>query len=249
MFQKKHYFTFTSSFQAERHQQVVPLRAEISINTALPLISSSMLLHLAALAARTAITVSNVTVSHSGSFCVNGTPVYIPSSVTAVAGVTCILSMIGASLIVLSYVVMPEIRSKMREILIHLSLMDFMVAAANFTGVVANFDDYLYNSTVARTQYHTINNLCLTQASCSVYGTISSVIWTICFSVYIYLCIMYEGQRIAKRVAYTFYLIAYGIPLIMTLWFSLTGKWKCTNKVVHSIENCTMVCMVIKGNC
>lgn len=181
-----------------------------------------MLLHLAALAARTAI--FNVSVSHSGSFCVDGTPIGVPSSILAVVAITCVLSMIGASLIVLSYALIPEIRTKAREILVHLSLMDFMAATANFAGVVANFDDYLSNSTATDTQYHTINNLCLTQASFAMYGTISSVIWTICIGVYIYLRIMYEGLRIAKRVAYTFYLIAYGIPLIVTLWFSLTGK-------------------------
>ena len=160
-------------------------------------------------------------------YCVNGTPLKVMPSVRAVVGVTCILSMIGASLIVLSYVLIKDIRTKAREILVNLSLMDFMAAAANFTGVVVNFDTYLLNPAhpnISDHKYHTMNNFCKSQAFFAMYGTISSVLWTICIAVYIFLRIMLDGRNIAQKAIYSCYAVSYGVPFILSLWFVLTGK-------------------------
>ena len=105
--------------------------------------------------------------------------------------------------------------------------MDFMVAAANFTGVVANFDKYLVDEThivYSERKYNIVQDLCLTQASFAMYGTHSSILWTIAIAVYIYLMIMYDRAPVARKATYAFYVICYGIPLITTLWFALTGK-------------------------
>lgn len=158
------------------------------------------------------------------SFCANGTPLYAPLSLRAVVGVTCGLSMVGAMLIILSYVVIPSVRTKAREILVHISLMDFMAAAANLAGVIANFEFKLKHENPTSSSYHTIKNLCLAQASFGMYGTESSVLWTICLAVYVYLRIMYDHPAIIRRVFYFFYLFCYGLPCVLTLWFALTDK-------------------------
>ncbi len=142
--------------------------------------------------------------------CVNGSVNRVPTSVRVVVGVTCLLSMIGAVLIILSYILIRDIRTKAREILVNLSLMDFMAATANLVGIF-------------KTPYHS-NELCIAQASFAMYGTISSVLWTICVAVYVFVRITLDNSKMVQRTVYGFYVICYGIPLIMTLWFSLTGK-------------------------
>ena len=135
--------------------------------------------------------------------------------------------MAGAILIILSYILIKELRTKAREILVNLSLMDFMVAAANFTGVVANFDQYLVDKTHIKypePTYNVVEHVCVAQASFAMYGTHSSILWTIAIAVYIYLVIMYDKAPVVRRSTYAFYVICYGLPLISTLWFSLTGK-------------------------
>ena len=67
--------------------------------------------------------------------CTNGTLIGVPASIRAVVGVTCILSMAGALLIILSYILIKEIRTTTRKILLHLSIMDFVVAAGNGIGL------------------------------------------------------------------------------------------------------------------
>ncbi len=153
--------------------------------------------------------------SSTNDVCVNNKLAYIPDSVRVVVGVTCVLSMIGALLIILSYILIRDIRTKAREILVNLSLMDFMAAAANFIGVVTNL--YEGKDSIEK-------NLCVAQASVAMYSTLSSVMWTICVAVYVFLRIMLEDSKVAQRSVYGFYVICYGLPLIMTLWFAFTDK-------------------------
>ena len=159
-------------------------------------------------------------------YCINGTPNGVLPSVRVVVGITCVLSMIGAVLIILSYILIKDTRTKAREILVNLSLMDFIVAAANLTGIVVNFDDFLYRpeELPSHQQYLALNNVCKVQAFFALYATVSSILWTNCIAAYIFFHILYEGQLKALWTMLTFYVLSYGLPLILSLWFIFTGK-------------------------
>ena len=126
-------------------------------------------------------------------------------------------------LIILSYVLISNIRTKAREILVNLSLMDFMCAAANFTGVCINFYQYLGNSDVRRA-HGSMNRVCLAQAFFAMYGTISSELWTMCIAVYIFILIMFQEKKTVNRSMPAFYVVSYGLPLLCTAWFIATKK-------------------------
>lgn len=190
-----------------------------------------MLLSLAVLAARHSQLSSGdgvnsmTTTSTNGSYCEHGLPIRVMPSMRVLVSITCILSMIGAFLIILSYILIKDIRTKAREILVNLSLMDFMAAAANLFGVLVDFDTHLADKSLSHTHnFIVMNNLCKSQAFFAMYGTISSVLWTICIAVYVFLRIMLEGKNIAQKAVYAFYVICYGLPLGLSLWFVLTGK-------------------------
>lgn len=164
------------------------------------------------------------TTNASGSnYCVNGTPSGVLPSVRVVVGITCCLSMIGAVLIILSYVLIKDIRTKAREILLNLSLMDFIVAAANLIGILVNFDDYFSKYNNANGTYM-VNTFCKAQAFFAMYATISSILWTNCIAVYIFLHIMFEGKLSVFWTMFSFYVLSYGLPLILNIWFLLTNK-------------------------
>lgn len=144
-----------------------------------------------------------------------------------VVGMTCSLSMIGSFLIIISYFVVPGIHTKAREILVNLSLMDFMVSCSNLIGICMNFSKHLGDENYDRHTGHyngTWSKLCIAQASFAMYGTISSTIWTICIAVYIYFRIMTE-ERIARKSVFSFYVIAYGLPTVVILWQAMTHKF------------------------
>lgn len=159
------------------------------------------------------------------------------SSIRVVVGITCFLSMIGASLLVLSFVCIRSFRSEGRFILLNLALMDFGIGLGNLVGAIVNFDQYYYdpvtNSTIQ--PRNAVDIGCKVQAFVSHYCTSSSVLWTINLAIYLYLLIDQDfknqltdhdlGHRIMSRCYLPLSSITcYALPLLLTLWLLLTGR-------------------------
>lgn len=167
--------------------------------------------------------------------CIHGYVNRVPTYIKTTSAVTCSLSIIGVVIIVYTYVAFKRFRSKMREIVVHISLMDFTVALANLIGIAVNFESRLYKYELPYNQLisvnqsdssfpHTLNNLCITQAAFAVYGTICSVLWTTALTVYCYFVIIGEDMKRTRRISYSFYIICYGLPLIVIAWLAITSR-------------------------
>lgn len=160
--------------------------------------------------------------------CVDGYVNNVPSYVKDVAAVTCALSVIGSISIILSYVFYKELRNKAREVIVHISLMDLMAASANLIGIIINFDARLYHPHGSvqplPEHYDTYNRLCIAQAAFGMYGTLASILWTLAIAVYFYIRIMADNSQVTKRSVYFYYIICYGLPLVMVIWFVTTGR-------------------------
>lgn len=169
-------------------------------------------------------------------------------AIRVVVGVTCSLSMLGALLIILSYICIKDIRTKARQVLVHLSIADFGVACANFIGVCVYFDQYIrhcpFESKAGNESFfendlkaHTVSNgvntwtscevllqLCKTQAFMAAYSTLASVLWTLSLAVYIYCLVFHTNKKVHLRVIYFAYVFCWGMPLFISLWLVITGK-------------------------
>lgn len=136
-----------------------------------------------------------------------------------------LLSMIGAALIVLSYICISSIRTKSREILVHLSVADFGVGCANFIGIIVNFDHRIESC-----RYHNhascddLKHLCTAQAFFAGFSTLASILWTLALSVYIYLLVVHGHWKLHSKIVYFFYVFCWGMPLLISLWLVFTGK-------------------------
>ena len=145
------------------------------------------------------------------------------------------LSMVGALLIILSYVCISSIRTRSREILVHLSVADFGVACANFIGVVVDFD-HLIRTCSETSDHHwcdDVHHLCTAQAFFAGFSTIASILWTLALSVYIYLLVVHEHHRLHTKAVYFFYLFCWGMPLLISLWLVLTGEQKISVELCY----------------
>ena len=152
-----------------------------------------------------------------------------------VVGITCCLSIIGALLIILSYVCFKELRTRARTILLHISIMDLGVAASNLVGASVYFDQYYNNPNCLpdgiQADPHicpvsdTIHDLCVAQAFLSVYFTLGSIMWTICLSVYLYFLLVHYRTKLAQRSLCFSYIFSYCMPLFISLWLLLTGRF------------------------
>lgn len=162
----------------------------------------------------------------------------VDHTIRSISAVTCALSMMGSVAIILSYVLIKDIRSKARELLVHLSVMDLTYATANFIGTILPYDKYL----VHRHSGHAHDNykrVCQAQAFFAAYGTIGSMLWTLGVAVYLYYRVISHNVRLTKRVVRVLYVVCYVLPLYVSLWLlvrkhygyprseNYTGGW-CT---------------------
>ena len=141
----------------------------------------------------------------------------------AVVGVSCCLSILGSLLIILSYILFKKQRTRAREILLHISLMDLGVALANLIGLSVYFDRfYVGHETVPSPAY--IEGLCKTQAFFANYCTISSIVWTIALAGFLYFLIIRHKTRISIYFHRTSRIVCYALPLLTALWLVLTDR-------------------------
>lgn len=147
------------------------------------------------------------------------------SGLRTVVGLTCSLSALGSLLILFSYVCFKQLRSRPREILMHIAIMDLGVSLANLIGDVVYFDQYYHSSlpgnstlvpdTLTPPQLHPttlkvssstpegesfsansyIDGLCKAQAFFAAYFTLGSVFWTVFLGFYIYLLLLYNQKH------------------------------------------------------
>lgn len=160
---------------------------------------------------------------------------------------TCSLSILGALLVILSFAFCKDLRSRGRQILVNISIMDLGVAVFNLSGSAVYFDQ-LYQlqvckncttlsygsiifpahcegqNTVMCPKSAPVHYLCLLQAAFALYFTYGSILWTNSLCVYLYFRVVHSGTQIARYSMYASYLFCYAIPLFLTLWLALTGR-------------------------
>lgn len=150
--------------------------------------------------------------------------------IRAVSGISCILTICGSLLIIISYTCFRSLRTRARLILVHLAIADMGVGIANLVGISVDFDRYFYHvHTASETEPFfpnstDIQNLCETQAFFAEYCTLSSVLWTTCLAAYMYLLIIHKSQKQMNYFMWFSYLFCYGMPLLVSVWMILTGR-------------------------
>ena len=153
-----------------------------------------------------------------------------PVGLRAVVEVACILSMIGSSVIILSYLCYKDHRTRARYILVHLSISNIGKVISNFTGVVANFDSTFKNSksfsySVSDSNRSLEENLCTAQAFVTIYFSISGMLWTMTLAVYLYLLILSMRQtHFTRYFVWLGYVVCYSLPLLVTTWLLLSDR-------------------------
>ena len=153
-----------------------------------------------------------------------GDEVNEPLWIVLLSAIVCILSILGSLAIILAYLCVKKIRSKAREILLHLSIMDILYSTANLIGVwVPYYKNLIATNNTDTSTYRTFHNVCIAQAFMANYGTIGSVLWTLGLAVYLYYRIVSRHHNFTKIVIIILYILCYLLPLYVTLWLFLTN--------------------------
>lgn len=144
-------------------------------------------------------------------------------------GIACVLSMFGATLIIVSYAFFRSLRNRARLVLVHISVMDLGTVLAKFVGNAVGFDRYYMSYNASCTVYHPprhdyVQPLCEAQAFFLHFFTLGSVLWTTSLSVYLYFLLMHHQTSYARRSLQASYFLCYGLSVCVSLWLLLSGK-------------------------
>ena len=134
--------------------------------------------------------------------------------------ITCVLSMFGASLIIGTFVAFKELRTKARQILVQLSIADFLVASSQLFGVNINLPKLMENICIDYEGNQTNVNftddiVCQVQGGITVFSTVSSYYWTLTVAFYLLVIIVFESQRVGRWLMYFSYVVCWGIPAVL----------------------------------
>lgn len=169
-------------------------------------------------------------------------PAYTPNFILALqvlVNLVCILSMLGAALIIYTFIAYKTLRTRARQILVQLSIADFGVAASHLVGVNVNLHRYAKHVCIESPESDVVtenSTICTVQGAVTTYSTIGSLFWTIAVGVYLLTVIVFESQRAGKWLTYAFYPVCWGLPAVVILAYALeksfgfhanvdTGKW------------------------
>lgn len=139
-------------------------------------------------------------------------------------GTMCTLSALGSSLIIMTFILFKDIRTIPRQLLFNLSIADLLTALSNFSGIFTNFDKYLnYCLAPLEDQSPAIQGACIAQAAIGQLTTNSSILWTIWIAFYMLVIIVFQKESIANKLLPLYYILSWGLPLAVTVWFSFVG--------------------------
>ncbi|MGH0135928.1 UNVERIFIED_CONTAM: hypothetical protein FKN15_059144 [Acipenser sinensis] len=111
----------------------------------------------------------------------------------AVILISCFLSFLGSCLIIFTYMLWADLRTKPRKLLVFLSVADLLSAVSYFYGVLRDFDSDSWD--------------CVLQGSVSTFANTSSFFWTVAVAIYLYIFIVRSDQRTANGLLLWFHII------------------------------------------
>lgn len=129
------------------------------------------------------------------------TEVYLYEKVAIL--ISCLLSVLGSTLIIATHLWWPELRSKARQLLLFLSLADLLSALSYAYGVLRDFQRSSWD--------------CVLQGAVSTFANTSSFFWTVAIAIYLYLLIVRSDQSLADSLVFWSHAVSWLVPLVITV--------------------------------
>lgn len=134
------------------------------------------------------------------------------------SGITCTLSVCGASLTIFTYAAFKGLRTKARQLLANLAVADIAVSLSHFVGLFVNYERFISLSdddsgivTVSNTSFMDIS--CDIQGTVSTYGTVASFLFSMLIALYLLVLTQSKSSKPASRLLPIIYVVGWGIPL------------------------------------
>eukprot|EP00794_Sanderia_malayensis_P000440 gene440-1081_t len=127
---------------------------------------------------------------------------------------TCVLSMLGSLIIIVTFLAWKDIRTVTRHVLFCLSISDFLVVLGNISGTY--FAPSVENRDIK----------CVVQSFVTTSASIISCFWTTTLAIYLYMVVVKGKQRLARRLLIFFHILNWTVgPFInaIAVWRGMLG--------------------------
>lgn len=145
-----------------------------------------------------------------------------PSYVSLVSS---LCSCLGSLLILLAFLTLPEIRTGAQKLITLLSIADFFTAFGYFMAAInflLHFDRSPSDS--RNTSCGSFHTVCEIQSFITTTSSLNSFLWTTLLAVYFHVVIVNKQTVFSKKTFIVCNLIAWGLPLIITIPLVISGK-------------------------
>lgn len=119
----------------------------------------------------------------------------------ALTSVSAILSLLGTSFIIGTFIAWKDFRSTSRRILVYISISDFFIAGGNLYGVWQPRDD---------------STVCESQSFVTTCASLCSFFWTTFLAIFMYTVVVKKQTNKAGTMLKFYHIIGWGVPLIIT---------------------------------
>lgn len=138
-------------------------------------------------------------------------------AVKVIAGTVCLLSILGASLIILTFVAFKDLRTIIRQMLVNLSVANILVALFHFLGLFTNYDRFSHGGEAS--QNLTRDWWCSTQGALVALGSVGAFFWTTAIGLYLVVVVVLRSPLAGKRLLMVFYAVCWGVPTVIVVVF------------------------------
>ena len=145
---------------------------------------------------------------------------------TIITLVSCSLSVVGAILTILPYLLWKDIRTGLRKIITFLAIADLITALGYIMGSVNYFIYHKRIEAGEKTDHACtkFDEVCQIQAYITSWSSLSSFWWTSILALYIYWTVVKGEFQVVNKLFPIYHIIAWGSPLLTMLPLLFTGS-------------------------
>ena len=138
-----------------------------------------------------------------------------PSYVTIIS---CTLSVLGSVLIILTFLVLKDMRTGSQKIVTLLAIADLISAVGYIIGAANYLHHHRTDGTSSKSQdCGSFDKICMGQATVTTYSSLVSFLWTVILAFYFFLIIVFKRVKVASQLMILYNVIAWGAPLLIVV--------------------------------
>ena len=143
------------------------------------------------------------------------TPAFV-LALQVVVGTTCVLSIVGAALIILTFLAFKDLRTTARQFLANLSVADVIIAASHLVGLFANYERFICSTARG------FDAVCTVQGAALMFSTLAAFAWTLAIAVYFCSIVVFKRKTSLCSIVVT-YIACWGVPAVLVIGYGAAG--------------------------